>query len=68
MLVAVFSTVSPFSYTKRISSYKEELYYLPELLESFLQSHIITYKIVYKATLSAEFGEINTAQYQNLPF
>lgn len=67
MQVALFPTVSPLSYTKRISSYKEELFSLPEL-ESFLQSHIITYKIVYKATLSAEFGEINTAHYQNLPF
>lgn len=68
MLVAVFSTVSPFNYTKRISSYREELVSLSEVLESFLQSHVITYKTVYKASLSTEFGEMNTAHYQNLPF
>lgn len=68
MLVAVFSTVSPFNYTKRISSYREELVSLSDVLESFPQSHVITYKMVYKASLSAEFEEINTAHYQDLPF
>lgn len=35
MLVAVFSTVSPFNYTKRISSYREELVSLSDVLEEF---------------------------------
>lgn len=43
MLVGVFSTVGPFSYTKRTPSYKEELVSLSDVLESLFQSSIITY-------------------------
>ena len=43
MLIGVFSTVSPFNYTKRTSSYKEILVSLSDVLESLVQSSTITY-------------------------